>query len=654
MDDYPSGSSLPRQTVRAGVRLFRLRSTPDVGRTIILQVPRRATHTASPARGTVKEMNPQHHRTSRHSGAQRPARRNSAAPRRRPRTQPLRTSRGRSNRPPRSAQPAGAAVNAAASPASASRTRTKAGAKERTGQVTGLHRYLVVVGLPHLVMLVALVLACTIVGLIADADSAAVIQGVASLWLIFNAAPIAPAGVAVGVIPLALPMLFAFAISRRIRAAIKHHVSLADLVALSLAAIAMPLVITVVALLVLHWGPGTTGAPSWWSALAATVVVHAGALCMAIPRRLWRALARRFGAPGWVLEAGRASWQFLAILAGGGLLLWLFGLVGHTDEVAEIFGTARSGWEAVLIVLVVLVYLPNTAIAGAAVLTGSEVHAGAATVSIYAAHKTALPPLPIFSAWPAEVTQWAPLLLIFPAGVGAWLALRFQPNWRQALVSTGVTGLVAAIGCYLASGELGVIGQTGPTTWLTSALTAVWLGAVSLVAAGLVGYREWAAARSDGAERSPAAAPASGDGQATAADAEDVEVGRVDGADAPGPEVEDDEAETRAAPAQSDAAESEDAEDKLEAVDRGPDDAEVEPVEVVVDDAAAADDAPGSDTEASPDPDDIVQQSRPTPRGDDSSGAEQGSGSDGAAETTADTAVDTDEAVAGDPPTEAR
>lgn len=565
----------------------------------------RAAATGAPGRGTVKEMNRQSNRTPRTAAGPWGARggrdvratarsrrtgRGRQRPRRRPRTQPV-----QEGRPPRSAERVGTRADVA--------TDTARTVSERSWRLpVRLRRKLPTAILPHIVAVLLIVVIAAVTLLVTSTPLSALPASVGSAWLVLNAAPISLDGVALGVVPLVPAILFAWVISRRVHRAVKDRVSLADLGVLTAGVVGLPLGLTLTALFMVYDAASVypVDLPPVGHAVLATLLVHLGALVTGMRARLWRALAHRFGSPDWLVDAARTAAQFLGLTAGAGLVAWLLGLALHGGEVAEIFASAHGVGEALLIVLITLLYLPNAVISAGAVLLGSEVHAGAASVSLFSVHLVPLPPLPVFSAVPPEMPAWAMVFLLLPALAGAWLAYRRLPDWREALAGAAFAGVFAWVACYLAGGEMGVYGPTGPMAWLAGLLAAVWLGVVGLVAAGLAEIRRRRLADTLSADALAADERAAQDEEDGDEDAEPVDGEVVDEADddtdAEADEVEDVEADTDADDADPDG-DREDTATDTDAAPRG----EAVPVSELLDSDADADSETGADAESTPD-----------------------------------------------------
>ncbi len=518
-------------------------------------------------------------------------------PRRRPRTQPV-----QEGRPPRSAERVGTRADVA--------TDTARTVSERSWRLpVRLRRKLPTAILPHILAVLLIVVIAAITLLVTSTPLSALPASVGSAWLVLNAAPISLDGVALGVVPLVPAILFAWVISCRVHRAVKDRVSLADLGVLTAGLVGLPLVLTLIALFMVYDAASVypVDLPPVGHAVLATLLVHLGALVTGMRARLWRALAHRFGSPDWLVDAARTAAQFVGLTAGAGLLAWLLGLALHGGEVAEIFASAHGVGEALLIVLITLLYLPNAVISAGAVLLGSEVHAGAASVSLFSVHLVPLPPLPVFSAVPAEMPAWAMVFLLLPALAGAWLAYRRLPDWREALAGAAFAGVFAWAACYLAGGEMGVYGATGPMAWLAGLLAAVWLGVVGLVAAGLaeVRRRRLAATLSEDALAADGRAEQDEEGDE---DGETVDGEVVDEADddtdAEADEVEDVGADTDADDTDPDDADPDgDPEDTATDTDAAPRGEAVPVSELLDSDGADAETDAETDADAEPTPD---------------------------------------------------
>ncbi|KQB83523.1 DUF6350 family protein [Corynebacterium oculi] len=309
-------------------------------------------------------------------------------------------------------------------------------------------RYLPTVLLPHVVVLLAIVVIAMTGLLVTSTSLAAMPATVAQLWLMANMAPIRLDGITLGLMPL-LPAMGMIWLLSRARPTRRFEVGLL---------LGVPLLLTGIAWLMLFDARTVypVDVPSPWAFLS-TLLVHAAALALGYTP--W---------PQWAKDAVR----YLLYLLGAAAVVWI--------------ATVAWNWQATSpgAVAVSLLYLPNAMIAAAAVLVGAEFHAGEASISLFSVHVVPLPPLPLFAV-PASAAPWAMALLLIPAGAAVALWWRRVPTWREAVSAGGCAGVLTLVGAFLAGGEMGVYGATGPMEWLAAALVFVWVAGVG-VAAGLV------------------------------------------------------------------------------------------------------------------------------------------------------------------------
>ncbi|WPF66764.1 MULTISPECIES: DUF6350 family protein [unclassified Corynebacterium] len=327
------------------------------------------------------------------------------------------------------------------------RTRREV-ATPTTQQEKARQRYLPTVLLPHLVVLLAIVVIAMTGLLVTSTSLGAMPATVAQLWLILNMAPIRLDGITLGLMPL-LPAMGMIWLLSRARPTRRFEVGLL---------LGVPLLLTGIAWLMLFDARAVypVDVPSPWAFLT-TLIVHSLALLLGY--RPW---------PQWAKDAVR----YLLYLLGAAAVVWI--------------AVVAWNWQATSpgAVAVSLLYLPNAVIAAAAVLVGAEFHAGEASISLFSVHLVPLPPLPLFAV-PGQALPWAMALLLIPAGVAVALWWRRVPTWREAVYAGGCAGALTLVGTYLAGGQMGVYGATGPMEWLAALLVFVWVAGVG-AAAGLV------------------------------------------------------------------------------------------------------------------------------------------------------------------------
>lgn len=383
-----------------------------------------------------------------------------------------------------------------------------------------IRRMLIVVGVPHLVVVLGILVVAIAALLLTSSPSAWLNTIVGEAWMVFNLAPIRAGGIDVGFVPALPALLLAWLVGRRVRAAVKDRVSINDLLVLSACVLVVPLVLTFIAWLML-WDAGKVydvSPPELYRVLPRMLLLHAVALIGGMGPRLWKALAKRSGIPRVFVDAARIGLSYLGYLVAAGLVLvvvlWGFGWSRQADMLASY--PVLNALGTIGLFLVSIVYLPNAAVAAGAVLSGSEMHIGEGTsVSLFSGHVVPLPPLPLAAAVPPSISPWFAVLLVVPAiaAVAAFARRRALVSFQVVLVATITVAVTALVAIYGVSGTLGVYGYTGPEVWTAVGLSSLWCLVVGCAFAAAQAVTAWRARRAT----APVAAP-----EASAA-AEDVE-----------------------------------------------------------------------------------------------------------------------------------
>ncbi|WP_408922449.1 DUF6350 family protein [Corynebacterium kefirresidentii] len=322
---------------------------------------------------------------------------------------------------------------------------------------------------------------------------------VAESWMVFNLAPVSAAEVHMSFLPALPALILAAVVAVRVRNAVKHKVSVKDLLILLSCVLGVPVVFTIIAWLML-WDAGKVydvSPPNLAQALLRVIVLHLAAMAAGMGSRLWRALAKRYGVPRQIVDATQIALRYLGYLAIGAAVVFavVFLLnISRQGEMMDEYPTV-SGLGVAGLVLVSLLYIPNAIVSTAAVVVGSEFSIGEGSVSLFSAHLVPLPPLPITGGIPASAPSWAVVLLVVPLGAAIYALYKKRPSFQDVLVATVASAVVMFIACYLVSGDLGYYGATGPILWTAAGLTALWMAVVgSAVAAGFA-FVAWRAAR---------------------------------------------------------------------------------------------------------------------------------------------------------------
>ena len=414
---------------------------------------------------------------------------------------------------------------------SAQRVARKAGSKAKARRTPApltkagrIRRMLITAAVPN-VVIVLIIMAIALGGLmLAGSPMAWWYTIVAETWMVFNLAPVSAAGVHISFLPALPALILAAVVAVRVRSAVKHKVSVNDLLTLLACVLGVPVVFTIIAWLML-WDAGKVydvSPPNLAQALLRVIVLHLAAMVAGMGWRLWRALAKRYGVPRPLVDATQIALRYLAYLAIGAAVVFAVVFLVNISRQGEMMNDypAVSGLGIAGLVLLSLLYIPNAIVSTAAVVVGSEFSVGEGSVSLFSAHLVPLPPLPITGGIPASAPSWAVALLIVPLGAAIYSLYKKRPSFQDVVVATVASAVIMLAACYLVSGDLGYYGSTGPQLWTAAGLTALWMAVVGCAVAAGFAFVAWRASRT-----APAAAPAG-----TATEATDAAAVETDGA----------------------------------------------------------------------------------------------------------------------------
>ena len=426
-----------------------------------------------------------------------PHSRSTPRPRSQARGRTVRTERTpRAPHPSGARQPSGSAQRVARKAGSKAKARRTPAPLTRAGRI---RRMLITAAVPN-VVIVLIIMAIALGGLmLAGSPMAWWYTIVAESWMVFNLAPVSAAEVHMSFLPALPALILAAVVAVRVRNAVKHKVSVKDLLILLSCVLGVPVVFTIIAWLML-WDAGKVydvSPPNLAQALLRVIVLHLAAMAAGMGSRLWRALAKRYGVPRQIVDATQIALRYLGYLAIGAAVVFavVFLLnISRQGEMMDEYPTV-SGLGVAGLVLVSLLYIPNAIVSTAAVVVGSEFSIGEGSVSLFSAHLVPLPPLPITGGIPASAPSWAVVLLVVPLGAAIYALYKKRPSFQDVLVATVASAVVMFIACYLVSGDLGYYGAAGPNLWTAAGLTALWMSVFgSAVAAGFA-FVAWRAAR---------------------------------------------------------------------------------------------------------------------------------------------------------------
>ena len=430
----------------------------------------------------------------------------------------------RAERTPRAPHPSGSRQSSGSAQRVARKAGSKAKARRTPAPLTKagrIRRMLITAAVPN-VVIVLIIMAIALGGLMLTGSPMAWWYTiVAEAWMVFNLAPVSAADVHISFLPALPALILAAVVAVRVRSAVKHKVSVKDLLTLLACVLGVPVVFTIIAWLML-WDAGKVydvSPPNLAEALLRVIVLHLAAMAAGMGWRLWRALAKRYGVPRPLVDATQIALRYLAYLAIGAAAVFAVVFLANVSRQGEMMNDypTISGLGIAGLVLLSVLYIPNAIVSTAAVLVGSEFSVGEGSVSLFSAHLVPLPPLPITGGIPASSPSWAVALLIVPLGAAIYSLYKKRPSFQDVLVATVAAAVIMLVACYLVSGDLGYYGATGPQLWTAAGLTALWMAVVGCAVAAGFAFVAWRAART-----APGAAPADEYADEPAADADEA------------------------------------------------------------------------------------------------------------------------------------
>lgn len=480
---------------------------------------------------------------------------------------------------------------------------------------------------------------------------------VAEAWMVFNLAPVSAAGVDLSFLPALPALILATVVAVRVRAAVKHKVSVKDLAILVACVVGVPVVLTCIAWVML-WDAGKVfdvSPPNLAAALARVIVVHLAAMAAGMGTRLWRALAKRYGAPPLLVDAALIALRYLAYLAIGATVVFVLIFIVNFSRQGEMMDEypSISGLGVFTLILLSLLYIPNAIVSTGAVLVGSEFSADEAQVSLFSTHLVPLPPLPITGGIPASSPGWAVVFMVVPLIAATMSLYKKRPSFQKVLAATVATAVIMFFACYLVSGTLGYYGHTGPHLWTAAGLAALWIAVVGLAVAAAFALMNWRDARAAEAEAESSAEEVA-EAEASEEDSEDAAESAEDTASEDTTDAEQSDADKAEADeadgddADADLDESETDEDENESESSDGDAAESAAEET--EDAADDDDAAAESTDTADTVDEVIEGEvvEDSDDGDDAESTAGDGGEEGASESSEREAAEAPEILEGE------
>lgn len=334
----------------------------------------------------------------------------------------------------------------------------------------------------HAVTLGVIVIIAVLIGI--GAGFSVIPASIASMWMVFNLAPIEMAGAKLGFVPLLPALALVWGHAKRATTVLGNSISVRGLRVFTTLSLLIPMLLTCIAWVML-WDASRVydiTPPNLLVALISTALVNGAAIVIGMRARVWRALLLRRGWSTWPVESMLLAGRFLKWMAAAGALAAAVYLLTNMEAVGKAYEITSSTMGVLGLTFVALLYVPNVVVAAMAVLLGGEFHVGNGAVSLFTANNVNLPPLPVLAAVPNDQIPFGAVLLAVPACVAVACVYTFlrgrtyvEAPLLQGVGAGACAGLIGFCTSWLAGGELGVYGRAGAVEWLFAVELAAWL-----------------------------------------------------------------------------------------------------------------------------------------------------------------------------------
>lgn len=351
---------------------------------------------------------------------------------------------------------------------------------------------------PAVVALVVIAAVTLLELLIANSDMTGALGAIASMWLGVHQVPVSIGGRELGVMPLLPVLLMVWATARATSRATSPYSSWLVVRWVIASSLGGPLLMTAIALAVIHDASSVLTelqTPSALRAFTSVLVVHAIGAAIGVWSRVGRRALAASPLPNWLGDSLRAATAGVLALLGLSGLVTAGSLVVHWATMQDLYGITESIWGQFNLTVLSVLYTPNVIVGASAVAVGSSAHIGFATFSSFTVFGGDVPALPILAAAPTPPLGpvWVALLIIGAASgvaVGQQCARRALPLFAAVakLLVAGVVGASAmTLLGYGGGGRLGNFGDVGVDKGALFLGVLFWftlVGAVTVVMAG--------------------------------------------------------------------------------------------------------------------------------------------------------------------------
>ncbi|MDT5136511.1 MAG: hypothetical protein QOD58_773 [Mycobacterium sp.] len=351
---------------------------------------------------------------------------------------------------------------------------------------------------PAVVALVVIAAVTLLQLLIANSDMTGALGAIASMWLGVHQVPISIGGRELGVMPLLPVLLMVWGTARTTARATSPYSSWLVVRWVIASSLGGPLLMTAIALAVIHDASSVLTeleTPSALRAFTSVLVVHVIGAAIGVWSRVGRRALAASPLPNWLGDSLRAAVAGVLALLGLSGVVTAGSLVVHWGTMQDLYGITESIWGQFNLTMLSVLYAPNVIVGASAVAVGSSAHIGFATFSSFTVFGGDIPALPILAAAPTPPLGpiWVALLIIgASSGVAvgqqcARQALPFVPAVIKLLVAAVVGASMMTLLGYGGGGRLGNFGDVGVDKSAFFIGVLFWfafVGAVTVVMAG--------------------------------------------------------------------------------------------------------------------------------------------------------------------------
>ncbi|MFD1810935.1 DUF6350 family protein [Rhodococcus gannanensis] len=361
-------------------------------------------------------------------------------------------------------------------------------------------RALLGVALRPALLALVVIATCMVVTLVAaNSDLTGTSGSIAAGWLALHQVPLTIGGASLGALPLLPTLVMIAAVARGCSRVVTASTPRHECWWVVGAAVAGPVVVTAIALAVVADASSVIplSSPNVLAALAWVIAVHLIGAGIGIGIRLWRPIVTLLGVPDWVLAAARPATRSGMALLATGAAITAASLVASWSTVGMLIEAGDGFMGGLGLTLLSILYLPNVVIGATAVLVGSAVEVGSASVSLFDVVGGPVPALPVLGALPEQAGGDGWLVgLVVPAAVGVMFGRECARRASSPLsaVQTALVGALAvatvfaALG-FAAGGAVGSFGSVGVDLLTFVGATFGWLAVFGSAAAAVTRLR---------------------------------------------------------------------------------------------------------------------------------------------------------------------